>query len=129
MKTLLITASFIYTILFGFSNQNNISTTIENKNVEVEKQIQSVNQKEFSTTQLLGTYEIENQGYFIKITLKDKVLYAEQSWNKASYIIKKSKGNTFIGKDEKRFTFSNLNNGLVQQLTVEGERKALFIRK
>ncbi len=77
------------------------------------------NVDEFNLNQLVGDYEIQ-PGAVAKLTIKNDSLNVLQSWNKSSYIISRVSGNSFQipGNEDILFSFSNLNDGFAQTLTV-----------
>ncbi|NJK98897.1 MAG: hypothetical protein HC905_31850 [Bacteroidales bacterium] len=76
-------------------------------------------ENEYNLDQLTGNY-ISRPGMSLKISLKHHSLNVIQSWNKMSYNIARTKGNTFQipGDTNLCFTFSDLQNGSTHQLLV-----------
>ncbi len=75
--------------------------------------------EEFSLNQLTGNYEIR-AGIVLELTLKNDSLHVLQTWNKSSYNIGNTFGNTYeIPNDNSiQFVFSELNDDFTQILTV-----------
>lgn len=85
-------------------------TEAPNSNIEVEI---------FPIDQLIGNYEIQ-PGVELEITLKNDSLHVLQKWNKVSYNIIKTSGNTFEIQNNAsvQFLFSELKDDFTQVLTV-----------
>ncbi len=86
---------------------------------------------EFLFTQLVGTYEIE-PGTEVRVIMKNDSLNVKLSWNKSSYNIIKTAGNTFhIPKENDiSYTFTTLENDFTQKLIVmQGGRETVCKRK
>ena len=87
--------------------------------------------EEFQLNQLVGNYELQ-PGIIVNLTIKNDSLNVFQIWNKQSYNIVKTSGNTFQIPEEKdiSFTFSNLKDGHTQTLSVfQGGRQTKAARK
>jgi CubicO group peptidase (beta-lactamase class C family) len=84
----------------------------ESSKIEIPKTI-------FSLSQIVGNYEIQ-PGVIASLTIKNDSLNVLQNWNKSTYNIIKTSGNTFQipGNNTLSFTFSNLKDELTQRLTV-----------
>ncbi len=108
---------------------------LEDKLIETiskdEKSDNDIPAEEFQLNQLIGNYEIQ-PGIIFNLTIKDDSLNVFQSWNKVSYNIVRTKGNTYQIPTEKdlSFTFSNLKEGHAQTLSVlQGNRETKAERK
>jgi CubicO group peptidase (beta-lactamase class C family) len=87
--------------------------------------------KEFQLNQLVGSYELQ-PGIIVNLSIKNDSLNVFQIWNKQSYNIIKTSGNTFQIPEEKdiSFVFSNLKDGHTQTLSVfQGGRQTKAARK
>jgi CubicO group peptidase (beta-lactamase class C family) len=75
--------------------------------------------EELSQNQLPGNYELE-PGVVLEIKIKDDFLHVFQTWNKKTYNIINTTGNTYeIPKDDSiQFTFSKLKDDFTQLVTV-----------
>lgn len=96
----------------------------ESSNIEIPKTI-------FSLSQIVGNYEIQ-PGVIVSLTIKNDSLNVLQNWNKSTYNIIKTSGNTFQIPEEKTisFTFSNLKDELTQTLTIlQAGRESIATRK
>lgn len=96
----------------------------ESSNIEIPKTI-------FSLTQIVGDYEIQ-PGVIVSLTIKNDSLNVLRSWNKSTYNIFKTSGNTFqkLGNEPISFTFSNLKGELTQTLIVlQDGRESIATRK
>lgn len=85
----------------------------------------------FSLSQIVGNYEIQPGG-IASLTIKNDSLNVLQNWNKSTYNIIKTSGNTFQipGNNTLSFTFSNLKDELTQRLTViQDGRETIAPRK
>jgi CubicO group peptidase (beta-lactamase class C family) len=73
----------------------------------------------FELKQLTGDYEVQPQ-VVVSISIKNDSLNVLQNWNKSTYNIVKTQGNTFQipGESSINFTFSDLKDGFTQTLTV-----------
>ncbi|UCG28179.1 MAG: beta-lactamase family protein [Bacteroidales bacterium] len=74
---------------------------------------------EFNLEQLSGIYILQ-PGLTLEINLQNDSLNVVQSWDSTSYKIARTKGNTFQipGNTDIGFTFSDLQNGSTNQLTI-----------
>lgn len=96
----------------------------ESSKIEIPKTI-------FSLSQIVGNYEIQ-PGVVASLTVKNDSLNVLQNWNKSTYNIIKTSGNTFQIPENKTlsFTFSNLKDELTQTLTIlQGGRETIATRK
>jgi len=87
--------------------------------------------EEFQLNQLVGDYEIQ-PGFIVILSVKDDSINVLQKWNKESFSIVKTIGNTYHkpGENELSFTFSDLKDGQTQTLTViQGGREIKAARK
>ena len=87
--------------------------------------------KEFTLEQLTGNYEIRS-GVVLNINVKNDSLHVQQSWNKSSYSIINTAGNTYeIPNDPSiQFVFSELKDGFTQILTIlQNGRETICNRK
>jgi CubicO group peptidase (beta-lactamase class C family) len=86
---------------------------------KTDKTIKSDTNGKFNLNQLTGNYEIQ-AGVVLEITVKNDSLNVLQSWNKSSYKIINTSGNTYEipNNSSIQFVFSQLNNDLTQKLTV-----------
>ncbi|MFO7658375.1 MAG: serine hydrolase domain-containing protein [Bacteroidales bacterium] len=84
----------------------------KSSNIEIPKTI-------FSLTQIVGNYEIQ-PGVIVSLTIKNDSLNVFQTWNKKSFNVVKTCGNTFQipGENDLSFTFSNLIEGHTQTLSI-----------
>ena len=85
----------------------------------------------FSLSQIVGNYEIQ-PGVIASLTIKNDSLNVLQNWNKSTYNIIKTSGNTFqiAGNNTLSFTFSNLKDESTQRLTViQDGRETIAPRK
>lgn len=75
--------------------------------------------QEFELEQLVGDYEIQ-PGVVARLSINNDSLTVLQTWNQSTYTIIKTKGNSFQipGDDSIVFTFSDLEEGYTQMLTV-----------
>jgi len=75
--------------------------------------------EEISNDKFVGDYEIE-PGVVLGISVKNDTVNVIQSWNKSTYSIIKTGGNTYEipGVADLSFTFSELSNGQTNLLTV-----------
>lgn len=89
--------------------------------------------EEFQLSQLVGNYELVIQpGLHVNISIKNDSLNVLQTWDKNSYNIVKTSGNTYQipGVMNISFTFSDLIEGYTQTLTVlQGGREIKAERK
>ncbi len=90
------------------------SPTINNRTIDAEKP-----KVVFSFEQIIGSYEIQ-PGLILDLTIKNDSLNVSQTWNKSTYIIIRTSGNSYQiqGDGGISFTFSNLNEGLTQTMTI-----------
>ena len=87
--------------------------------------------EEFQLDQLVGNYELQ-PGLIASLSIKNDSLNVLQTWNKQSYNIVKTSGNTYQIPGEKNlsFTFSNVKEGHTETLTVlQGGRETKAERK
>lgn len=86
---------------------------IKDKKVETD-----VSEEEFQLSQLVGSYEMQ-PGVVVRLSIKNDSLNVLQTWDKSTYNIIKTSGNTFQipGINNLSFTFSNLKDELTQRLT------------
>lgn len=79
----------------------------------------AVTLEEFSFHQLTGDYEIQ-AGVVLEISVKNDSLHVLQNWNKVSYSIANTAGNTYEIPNESsvQFEFSELKDDLAQTLTI-----------
>jgi len=105
-----------------------------NKNVEEsEKEPSKIEIPEtiFSLSKIVGNYEIQ-PGVVLSLTIKNDSLNMHQNWNKSTYNILKTSGNTFQIPGDKTisFTFSDLKDELTQTLTIlQDSRESTATRK
>lgn len=73
----------------------------------------------FELYQVTGNYEIQ-AGVILELTLKNDSLHVLQTWNKSSYNLTRTTGNTYeIPNDNSiQFVFSELKDDFTQKLTV-----------
>jgi CubicO group peptidase (beta-lactamase class C family) len=91
-------------------------TTIE----DIDKKLHvEIAKEEFQRDQLIGNYEIE-PGIIIRFSIKNDSLNALQTWNKDTYNIVKTTGNTYQIPGEKNlnFVFSKRKDGHTETLTL-----------
>lgn len=77
--------------------------------------------EEFLLYQLVGKYKLKHMlGLIVSISIKNDSLNVLQSWDKKSYNLVRTSGNTFQipGKEGISITFSNLMEGHTQRLSV-----------
>jgi len=99
---------------------------IKDKKVETD-----VSEEEFQLSQLVGSYEMQ-PGVVVSLSIKNDSLNVLQTWNKSTYNIIKTSGNTFQipGNNTLSFTFSNLKDELTQRLTIiQDGRETIAPRK
>lgn len=74
--------------------------------------------KEFTLNQLVGDYEVI-PGRVAEITIKNDMLHVFQKWDKATYTVVKTEGNTYQipNYSALQLVFSNLEDGLTQELS------------
>ncbi len=99
---------------------------IKDKKVETD-----VSEEEFQLSQLVGSYEIQ-PGVIASLTIKNDSLNVLQNWDKSTYNIIKTSGNTFqIPRNNTlSFAFSNLKDELTQRLTIiQDGRETIAPRK
>jgi len=91
----------------------------QKKEVKTDKISTSNTLEKFTLNKLTGNYEMQ-AGVVLKITVKNDSLHVLQSWNKSSYNVINTKGNTYeIPNDPSiQFVFSELKGDLTQILTV-----------
>ncbi|NQZ44635.1 MAG: serine hydrolase [Flavobacteriaceae bacterium] len=85
----------------------------------------------FDLEQIIGTYEIE-VGVTVDLSVANDTLQVIQNWNKATYPLLRTQGNSFQipGRDTMSFTFSALEDGQTQTMTVDQEgRQTIANRK
>ncbi len=102
--------------------------TIEEANTKPKVEVPK---EEFTFDQIIGTYEIE-AGVSLSLSIKNDSLNVLQNWNKSSYAIAKTTGNTYEipGTKDLDFTFSNLEESQTQTLkVVQGGRETIAKRK
>tara|TARA_R110002074_G_scaffold394296_1_gene581599 strand:+ start:124 stop:1794 length:1671 start_codon:yes stop_codon:yes gene_type:complete len=89
------------------------------KNRKIEKKKTTSPEQKFTLNQLAGNYEIQ-AGVVLEITLKNDSLNVLQTWNKSSYNITNTTGNTYeIPNDSSiQFEFSGLKDDFTQTLKV-----------
>lgn len=91
----------------------------QTKDVEANTQEPAKALEKFTLKQLTGNYEIR-AGVVVEITVKNDSLHVLQTWNKSSYKIINTTGNTYQRPNEPsvQFVFSDLKGDLTQTLTV-----------
>ena len=78
--------------------------------------------EEFENKQLAGTYQIQ-VGFSLECSLENEVLQVIQTWNRLSYSLSKTIGNTYevlknTSNTSIQFVFSDLKDGFAQKLTI-----------
>jgi len=91
----------------------------QKREIETDKLNTTNTLEEFTLNQLTGNYVIQ-AGVVLEINVKNDSLHVLQSWNKSSYNIINTKGNTYeIQNDASvQFVFSELKDDFTQILTV-----------
>lgn len=91
----------------------------EKKETKTDKPNTTNELKEYTLKQLTGSYEIQ-AGMVLELTLKNDSLHALQTWNKSSYKITNTTGNTYEipNNNSIQFVFSELKDDFTQLLTV-----------
>ncbi|WP_149304999.1 serine hydrolase domain-containing protein [Pareuzebyella sediminis] len=91
----------------------------ENKEIKTEKPKDITSLEKFNLNQLVGNYEIQ-AGMVLEITLKNDSVNVLQTWNKSSYNITNTTGNTYeiLNDNSIQFVFSELKDDYTQTLTV-----------
>ncbi|WP_181040026.1 serine hydrolase domain-containing protein [Aureitalea marina] len=90
-----------------------------------------MDEAEMELDQLVGTYEVE-PGVEVVFSISNDSLHAKQKWNGSEYNLYRETGNRFKmkGQDGLSFTFTDLKDGLAQELTVmQGNRPTQVKRK
>ncbi len=91
----------------------------QKKEIKTDKLNTTNTLKEFNVNQLTGNYEIQ-PGVILEINIKNDSLHVLQNWNKSSYSITKTTGNTYAMPSDAsiQFVFSELKDDFAQILTV-----------
>ncbi|MBW6537559.1 MAG: beta-lactamase family protein [Mariniphaga sp.] len=91
----------------------------ETSKPENDKSVNTIPAEEFQINQLTGNYEIQ-PGIILNLTIKNDSLNVFQTWNKRSFNVVKTCGNTFQipGENDLSFTFSHLIEGHTQTLSI-----------
>ncbi len=92
---------------------------IETKSKNDEKPQNDIAIEEFQLNQLVGNYEAQ-PGIVASLSIVNDSLNVLQTWNKQSYNIVKTNGNTYQipGNKDLSFTFSNFKEGRTQTLSI-----------
>ncbi|MDU8884887.1 serine hydrolase [Yeosuana sp. MJ-SS3] len=101
------------------------------KEKKTEKEKTTNPEQKFTLNQLEGNYEIQ-AGVVLEITSKNDSLHVLQTWNKSSYSILNTTGNTYEipNNSSIQFEFSGLKNDLAQTLKVfQNGNKTICKRK
>jgi len=91
----------------------------QKKEIKTDKSNTANALEEFTVNQLTGNYEIQ-AGLVLELSIKNDSLHVLQTWNKSSYNIANTTGNTYeIPNDNSvQFVFSELKDDFTQILTV-----------
>jgi len=91
----------------------------QKKEIKTDKSNTTNALEDFTVNQLTGNYEIQ-AGVVLELTLKNDSLHVLQTWNKSSYNIANTTGNTYeIPNDNSvQFVFSELKDDFTQILTI-----------
>ncbi len=96
-----------------------------------EETAKEASEEEFQLGQLVGDYEVR-PGIVVSLTIKNDSLNLLQMWDKQSYNIVRTSGNTFRipGQQGVRFKFANLKDGYAQTVSaIEGTMETKAERK
>lgn len=96
-----------------------------------EKRAKEASEEEFQLGQLVGNYEVQ-PGIVVSLTIKNDSLNLLQMWDKQSYNIVRTSGNTFRipGQQDVSFKFANLKDGYAQTVSaIQGTMETKAQRK
>jgi hypothetical protein len=102
----------------------------EKKETKTDKPNTTNTLEEYTLNQLTGSYEIQ-AGMILELTLKNDSLHVLQTWDKSSYKITNTTGNTYAIPNLNfiQFVFSELKDDFTQLLTVFQNRNVTICKR